>query len=257
MTTITGLVLTYNGERLFDKCLASLDFCDDILVVDSHSTDSTVEIAKNFGARVLARTWEGPGAQFKFALENIDSDWVVSLDQDEYLDANLKAKIIATLRDETVPAELVGYYVNRRSFYFNRFMKHSGWYPDRLLRVFRSKQMKVTVSGAHYHFNPQGKTSRINGDIVHYPYRNFKEHLDKINSYAEQGAADLRAKGRKGGLIRALLHAKMRFIKLYFLKLGFLDGKAGLINALAGFYYAFQKYIRVHESSDWGNPYNG
>jgi glycosyltransferase involved in cell wall biosynthesis len=252
MNTVTGLVLTYNGERLLDQCLASLDFCDEILVVDSLSRDATVEIAKAHGARIIERAWPGPVDQFRHALENIHTDWVVSLDQDEFLEPRLKNALVATLKEGSPPADLAGYWVNRRSFYFNRFMKHSGWYPDRLLRVFRSGRMTVSASGAHYRFTPEGPTERLAGDIVHYPYRNFAEHMEKMNSYAQQGADALRAKGRKGGVFRAITHAKLRFLKLYVLKLGVLDGRAGFINACAGAYYAFQKYVRIEEKEDWG-----
>lgn len=248
--TITGLVLTYNGQRLLKECLASLSFCDQILVVDSLSTDATRDIAAKAGARVLTRAWEGPGPQFQFALPQVKTDWVVSLDQDEFLTEELRQNIQKAVQE--APEGLAGYYVPRRSFYFNRFLKHSGWYPDWLLRVFRTGRMAVTVSGAHYHFHPQGPTARLSGDIVHYPYANFREHMAKMNSYAQQAADEMRAKGRRGGLIRAVAHAKVRFFKLYLLKLGFLDGRAGLINALAGAYYAFQKYIRVEEQGDWG-----
>ncbi|MEF2145230.1 MAG: glycosyltransferase family 2 protein [Desulfovibrionaceae bacterium] len=252
MNTVTGLVLTYNGERLLDDCLKSLDFCDEILVVDSLSKDRTVDIAKAHGARIIERAWPGPVDQFRHALGNVHTDWVVSLDQDEILDQELRANIIAALKNDSLPGDIAGYWVNRRSFYFNRFMKHSGWYPDRLLRVFRTGKMTVSASGAHYHFTPNGPTLRLTGDIVHYPYRSFAEHLDKINSYAQQGADDLRAKGKRGGLFQAILHAKLRFLKLYVLKLGLLDGRAGFINACAGAYYAFQKYIRIEEKGDWG-----
>ncbi|MBU1611749.1 MAG: glycosyltransferase family 2 protein, partial [Proteobacteria bacterium] len=110
MTTITGLVLTYNGERLLEKCLACLDFCDEILVVDSDSTDTTMDIATRFGARVLTRAWEGPGPQFQYALEHIDSDWVVSLDQDEFLSPELRQEIIAQVKNGAPPEDLTGYY---------------------------------------------------------------------------------------------------------------------------------------------------
>ncbi|WFS63597.1 glycosyltransferase family 2 protein [Pseudodesulfovibrio thermohalotolerans] len=248
--TVTGLVLTYNGERLLEKCLKSLDFCDELLVVDSQSTDRTCEIAEQCGARVIVRPWPGPVDQFKFALGEIGTAWIISLDQDEFLTEELRQNILESLGKNE---RMAGYYVPRSSFYFNRFMKHSGWYPDYLFRVFRSGKMNVTASGAHYHFEPRGESRKLSGDILHYPYESFRQHMDKINYYAEEGAAALREKGRKGGVCRALLHAKMRFIKLYLLKLGFLDGTAGLCNALAGFYYTFQKYIRVEENGKWGD----
>ncbi len=247
--TVTGLVLTFNGERLLAKCLESLDFCDDLLVVDSDSRDRTAQIAKEHGAQVIVNPWPGPVAQFQFALSKIKTDWVVSLDQDEILTEELRDNIIAKLdRNE----DIAGYYTPRSSFYFNRFMKHSGWYPDYLFRVFRNGKMEVSASGAHYHFKPLGNTAKLSGDILHYPYESFMQHMEKINYYAEEGAKALREKGCRGGLTQGLLHGVARFGKLYFLKSGFLDGKAGFYNAMAGFYYTFQKYIRIEETEKWG-----
>ncbi len=247
--TVTGLILTYNGERILEKCLASLDFCDEILVVDSESSDRTREIAEACGARIIVNPWPGPVDQFKLALAEIKTDWVVSLDQDEFLTDELRDNIISKL---SASDNVAGYYTPRSSFYFNRFMRHSGWYPDYLFRFFRNGKMKVTASGAHYHFDALGKTLKLEGDILHYPYESFEQHMEKINYYAEEGAKSLRAKGRKGGLLQGMLHGIMRFIKLYLLKLGFLDGKAGFYNAMAGFYYTFQKYIRIEETEKWG-----
>ncbi|MBU1039658.1 MAG: glycosyltransferase family 2 protein [Proteobacteria bacterium] len=249
-----GLILTYNGERLLARCLASLSFCDEIIVVDSLSSDATCDIARAAGATVLERRWEGPGPQFRFALEHIRAlepkvDWVVSLDQDEYLTDELAANIRAAVTREE---DLAGYWMPRSSFYFDRFMRHSGWYPDHLLRLFRPARMEVHVSGAHYSFRPLGDTGRLSGDIIHYPYRNFREHLDKINSYAQQGADSLKAKGRPGGVLAGTIHGLARFAKLYLLKLGLLDGRAGFINAVHGAFYAFLKYVRASEREDWG-----
>ncbi len=249
MSTVTGLVLTFNGARLLDKCLASLSFCDTLLVVDSQSTDETRAIAEAHGATVLVRPWEGPGPQFRFALDQVATDWVVSLDQDEYLTDELRENIIRAVGQDTGQA---GYYVPRRSFYYDRFLKHSGWYPDYLLRLFRAGRMDVQVSGAHYSFHPLGPTGRLAGDIVHHPYRDLREHLDKINAYAQAAADEMRAKGKKGGLTRAVAHGLGRFAKLYLLKLGILDGRAGFINAVCGAFYAFQKYIRVSEKEGTG-----
>jgi glycosyltransferase involved in cell wall biosynthesis len=251
---IVGLILTYNGERLLERCLASLTLCDTLIVVDSCSTDATVAIAEAAGATVLTRAWEGPGPQFRFALEHIRAmrpkvDWVVSLDQDEHLTDELAESIRVALAH---PGEAAGFLTPRSSFYFDRFLKHSGWYPDYLLRVFRPDDMEVHVSGAHYSFRPLGPTRTLAGDIIHYPYRNFREHLDKVNSYAQQGADSLRAKGRPGGVLAGVIHGVARFLKIYLLKLGVLDGRAGFINAVHGSFYAFLKYVRAAETGDWG-----
>jgi len=252
---ITGLVLTYNGERLLERCLASLAFCDQVLVVDSFSTDATVDIARAAGApervRVVQRAWEGPAAQFAFALPLVETEWVLSLDQDEICSEQLRESV---RREIAVSGAPDGFYVSRRSWYYDRFMRHSGWHPDLLLRCFRSGRMEVRVSGAHYSFHPLGVTKTLQGDILHYPYASFSQHLDKINDYAQKGAGGLAAKGRSGGLARGLLHGIGRFVKIYLLKRGFLDGRAGFINAAHGAFYAFLKYVRVNEGT-WGHPY--
>ncbi|MFV0421133.1 glycosyltransferase family 2 protein [Oleidesulfovibrio sp.] len=250
---ITGLVLTYNGERLLDKCLASLAFCDRVLVVDSFSSDSTVAIAAKYGADILQNAWKGPAAQFIYAFKQINTEWVVSLDQDEICTDELRDAILKATA--AAPAEQAGFYTRRRNWYYDRFMKHSGWYPDRLLRVFRPELMKVEVSGAHYSFHPQGPTQNIEADILHYPYESFSQHLDKINSYAQQGAEDLRRKGTKGGILAGMGHGFARFMKLYLFQKGFLDGRAGFINATHGAFYAYLKYLRVEEGN-WGAPYD-
>ncbi len=259
---ITGLVLTYNGERLLAECLDSLAFCDRVIVVDSFSTDATEAIAREAGAVFIAHTWEGPAAQFRFALGlfdgNYPTDWVISLDQDEQCTPELRDAFLEAVRaaeDDPSSGDLAGFYVPRCSWYYNRFLLHSGWYPDALLRCFRRGKMRVEVSGAHYSFHPLGKTRRLSGDIVHYPYASFREHLDKINSYAQQGAAELEARGVHGGIAKGLTHGLGRFLRLYVLKRGFLDGRAGFINAVHGAFYAFLKYVRIGEGS-WGKPYS-
>lgn len=251
--TITGMVLTCNGERIFQKCLESLSFCDVILVVDSFSTDRTESIAREHGATFVQHPWSGALPQFAYALSLVHTDWVISLDQDELCSEPLRESLLQAIA--SAPADCCGYYTPRRSWYYDRFLKYSGWYPDRLLRVFRQNGVHFTQSGAHEHIDPNGATGQLSGDILHYPYAHFREHLDKINSYAQQGADDITARGKKGGVCRGLAHGFGRFLRIYLLKKGFLDGKAGFINAVHGAFYAFLKYVRVREGS-WGFPYD-
>ncbi len=254
-TQITGLVLTFNGARLLDACLDSLAFCDEILVVDSGSTDETYRIAEAHGAKILCNPWSGAIAQFAFAFEHIQSDWVVSLDQDELCSETLRDAILC----ETAKAatDVCGFVVSRRTWYYDRFLLHGGGYPDPLLRVFRHGQARAIQSGAHFGLRLLHDTmqkGRIHADILHYPYTNFYNQLEKLNSYAQQGTDDLMRKGRAGGVCVALLHATGRFLRSYFLKRGLLDGKAGFISAMHGAFYVFLKYVRVHEGT-WGAPY--
>lgn len=241
---VTGLVLTLNGAKHLDACLKSLDFCDQILVVDSGSTDATREIAAAHGATVLVNPWPGPKKQFEFAFGHIGTEWVVSLDQDEILSDELRASVVAALEN---PEGMSAFLCPRTSYYFDRFLRHSGWYPDLLPRVFRLADTGVHVSGPHYGFETKGKTRRLTGDIIHYPYENLKQHVEKINYYTQIAAEEMHAKGKRAGVATALGHGLARFMKIYFFRRGFLDGKAGFVLAVNSFFYAFQKYIRLAE----------
>jgi hypothetical protein len=142
---------------------------------------------------------------------------------------------------------LSGFLCPRTSFYLDRFIRHSGWYPDYLLRVFKLEDMRVHVSGPHYGFRSSGSIARLSGDIIHYPYRDIGEHIAKINSYTRIGAEGLHQKGARSGVMKALGHGLARFFKTYIVRRGFLDGKAGFVLAVNAFFYAFNKYIRLYE----------
>ena len=242
--SVTGLVLTLNGAKYLDECLKSLDFCDRLLVVDSGSTDATRDIAESHGATVLVNPWPGPKKQFEFAFGHVKTEWVVSLDQDEILSDELRASVMTALEDTQGMSAFV---CPRTSFYIDRFLRHSGWYPDLLPRVFRLADTGVHVSGPHYGFEPRGRTRRLTGDIIHYPYENLKQHVEKINYYTQIAAEEMHAKGKRAGVATALGHGLARFMKIYFFRRGFLDGKAGFVLAVNSFFYAFQKYIRLAE----------
>lgn len=241
---ITGVVLTFNGEKWLEKTLASLDFCDALLVVDSGSTDGTLAIAEAAGATVLHRDWEGTIPQFRFAFTHVETPWIITLDQDEFLSPELKASVLAAL---AAPADAGGFFCPRRSWYLDRFIRHSGWYPDLLLRVFRLDKVEIRGMLPHEEFHPTGPTTRLTGDIVHYPYENLAEHLDKINAYTNAAAREMAAKGKRAGVGKALAHAAGKFLKQYLLKQGFRDGRAGLVLAVHSFIYAFQKYMKLAE----------
>lgn len=258
--TITGVVLTRDGERLIEKCLASLNFCDAILVIDSGSTDTTMEIARQFGATVIENPWPGFAAQFTFAAEKVATGWLFILDQDECCSPELGQAIRTHVANATVNAAKgkkapVAFSTARRSWYFDRFMQHGGWSPDHILRVFKTGCVTFSQD-AHIHYHPKGDSTHIAaGEIIHYPYTGFDHQLAKLNVYANQGAEALRAAGKKGGILRGIGHAAARFFRIYILKAGFLDGKAGFLAAAHGSFYAFLKYVRVLDAS-WGSPFD-
>lgn len=258
--TLTGVVLTRDGERLIGKCLSSLCFCDAVLVVDSGSTDSTIALAKEAGATIVENPWPGFAAQFTFAATHVTTDWFFILDQDECCSLELGEAIRQSILDasqaDNGPAKPpVAFSVSRRSWYFDRFMKHGGWYPDHILRVFKTGHVTFSQD-AHIHYHPKGPSAHTNkGEIIHYPYTGFDHQLAKLNVYANQGAEALKASGKKGGVIRGIGHAIARFFRIYILKAGFLDGRAGFLAAAHGSFYAFCKYVRVLDAS-WGNPFD-
>ncbi len=248
---LTALIMTLNGERLLDQCLSSLAFCDHILLIDSGSTDATKEIAANHRAEFVFNPWPGPKAQLEFGLARITSGWVLILDQDEICSPRLTESIRAALLDPSAPP---CHYAPRRSWYYNRFLTHGGWYPDYLLRLFKAGTAELRQSGAHESIHPLAPAGHLKGDILHYPYENFSNHLQKINAYAQAGARDLQSRNRRGGVAAGLGHAVSRFLRIYVLKLGLLDGRAGFINAAHAAFYTFLKYVRINEG-DWGAPY--
>jgi len=259
---ITGVVLTFNGERLLDKCLASLHFCDVILCVDSGSADSTPEICAKHKAKVVYHPWRGFDHQFRFAETLVETRWFFILDQDEICAPALGTLIQNAIAEADALADTpqnaaVAFSVGRKSWYFDRFIMHGGWYPDHIFRVFR-KGFVEFYQDAHIHYRPLGLHEHLGGpgaELVHYPYMNFAHQLTKLNSYADQGAEALRAEGKKGGVLRGIGHGLARFIRIYVIKCGFLDGRAGFLAACHGSFYAFLKYVRVLESS-WGKPYD-
>ena len=258
--TITGVVLTRDGERLIGKCLASLSFCDTVLVVDSGSTDSTISIAHKAGAVVVENPWPGFAKQFTFAATKVTTDWFFILDQDECCSPELGEAICANINktlgaDSDLAFSMTAFSISRRSWYFDRFMKHGGWYPDRILRVFKTGYVTFSQD-AHIHYHPKGKTAHIaTGEVIHYPYTGFSHQFAKLNVYAEQGAEALRAEGKRGGILLGVSHAIARFCRTYLLKAGFLDGRAGFLAAAHGSFYVFLKYVRVLDAS-WGHPFD-
>ncbi len=244
MNRITGLVLTYNGERLLDKSLESLSFCSEILVIDSGSTDSTLEIARKHNARIVHNDWNGAIEQHKFAQTLIKTPWVLTIDQDEIVSEELRKSILEKLDN---PDEVDGYMCSRKSWYMDRFIMHSGWYPDFLFRVY--KPSGITISGIrpHEELRPRTKAGELKGEIIHYPYGDLFHHLHKVNIYTRDAANDLYSRGKRSSVTSALRHAVGKFIKQYVLQQGFRDGRAGFVIAVHGFFYTFQKYIRLVE----------
>ncbi len=244
MQAVTGVVLTLNSETWLKENLESLSFCHELMVVDSGSTDSTLDIATDFGAALFHKDWDGPIPQWGFAFSKVKTPWVVSLDSDEFLTSVLIKSICQAL---TAPAPYIGFWCNRSSWYMDRFMRYSGWYPDRLLRVFKPEDITIEGYGPHQVITPKGQTARLQGDIIHHPYADMTDHMARINRYTTEAAQIFFEEGKTANALTALSHGVGKFLKQYFLKRGFLDGTPGLFLALNGAFYTYLKYAKLVE----------
>ena len=252
---LTAVIITLNGERLFGRCLDSLAFCDRILVVDSFSNDATQCLAEKHGAIFIQNPWPGNAEQIRFGVDWLakyaPTEWVFFLDCDEICSPELAHSIQNALAS---PGDRTAFSMPRRTWYFDRFLRHGGSYPDRLFRLFRPESIRIQESGAHQQFRPSGPYGDLEGDLLHYTYANFFNQMDKLNDYAQRGARDLERKGKRGGIAAGLGHGLWRFFSMYILKRGFLDGRAGFLMATLTAFYTFLKYIRINEGT-WGAPY--
>jgi len=253
---LTALLITLNGERVLASCLKSLSFCDNIVIIDSYSTDDTKKIALKHNALFIENKFEGYMEQIQFGIkwieENTASNWIFFLDCDEICSLELKQSIQTALAKKDNP--LSAYQISRRTWYYDKFLTHGGMYPDKLFRLFTPTGITISQKNGHPIYMPTKKHASLEGDLLHYSYSNFSNQMEKLNIYATRGASSMQAEGKSKGLFSAILHAKWRFFNMYIIKLGFLDGKAGFILAIHIAFYTFLKYIRVQEGN-WGKPY--
>ena len=231
------------ADRLGD-CLASLAFCDEVVVVDSFSTDDTVAIARAHGARVLQRAFEGYRSQKHFAVEQAAHDWVLCLDADERVDDTLRASIQA---ERALGFEhAAGYRFARLSNYFGRFLRHGNAYPDRVLRLFdRRRGGWRGTREIHEAASVDGPVQTLAGDLIHYPYRSLEQQLAKTQKYARMMAEHEFARGKRASLAKLVLAPAWRFWRGYLLRGGFRDGWHGLVYAYVRANYVRQKTVML------------
>jgi glycosyltransferase involved in cell wall biosynthesis len=243
---ISAAVITLNEERNLPRALASLAFCDEIVVVDSGSTDRTAEIAEQVGARVFVRGWTGYAGQKNFAAERASHDWILALDADEEVSPELAASI-ARLREQGPGS--AGYAFPRRARYLGRWIRHSGWYPDAKVRLYDRRKARWTGDYVHESVEVDGPTGRLEGDLLHYTCDSFSRHVQTVDRYTTLAAREMRARGRRPSLVRLLIGPPWTTFRTYVLQLGFLDGFAGLLIAVMAGFYVFCKYVKAREGS--------
>jgi glycosyltransferase involved in cell wall biosynthesis len=241
---LSACIITYNEADRIEACLRSVSFCDETVVVDSHSTDSTREIAASLGARVIERDWPGYRSQKQFAVEAAGSDWVLCLDADERLSPELRTEI-ETVRTKGFVGH-AGWSVPRITDYFGRFLRHGNAYPDRLIRLFDRRSGGWTGNEIHENTQVLGSVGRLGGHLEHYSYRSLTDHLNRMQRYADLMAHALYGRGKRCGLLKVLANPLWRFVRGYFIRLGFLDGWRGLVFALVEASYVRKKYLGLY-----------
>ncbi len=244
MHRLSVAVIALNEEERIRACLESVAWADEVVVVDSGSSDKTVEIAREFTDRVLFRAWTGYGAQKNFAVAQCQGDWLLSLDADERVSDALRKEIAATLAENP---PLAGFWIPRQNFFQGQWIRHGGFYPDYQLRLFRRDRGTFSEEAVHESVRIGGPTGRLRAPLVHQSYRGIEDFLSRANRYTGLAARQLREEGRGGSVADLLLRPLGRFLGMYVLRFGFLDGWRGLILATLYAQYVFVRAARVRE----------
>ncbi|MFA7669592.1 MAG: glycosyltransferase family 2 protein [Burkholderiaceae bacterium] len=249
--TLSVIIITLNEAAHIGECLDSVAFADEIIVVDSGSSDGTREIAQARGAKVsLTDDWPGFGPQKNRALELAGCDWVLSIDADERVTPELAAEIQGVLEgpvgadtgDGTVPG---AFRIARMSNFGGRWIRHSGWWPDHVLRLFRRGSARFKDVAVHESVVTDKSVATLKSHFLHYPYDSLEQFIAKINHYSSEAAAMMHARGRRTSVLSAWAHAFWTFVRIYVLRRGFLDGREGFILAMMGAAGSFFRYTKL------------
>lgn len=244
---ISAYVIAYNEEKKIVDCLQTLLWADEIILVDSGSTDQTAELAENLGAKVVQVPFNGFGDLRNQAIAHCSGDWIFSLDSDERCTNDVRDEILSVIKN---PASQDIYLVPRRNFFLGRWIKHSGWYPNyRQPQLFRRGKMRYDLKAVHegYISHSDKEIGEFTSAIWQIPFKNLEEIIYKANRYSSLGVEKLIEKEKRGSFAKAFFHGSWSFLKHYILKRGFLDGWAGFIIALGNFEGTFYRYAKLTE----------
>jgi glycosyltransferase involved in cell wall biosynthesis len=237
-------VVTLDEEERLRRCLESVAWADEIVVVDAGSEDKTVQVAREFTDRVIVRAWPGFAAQKNFALEQAQGEWLLSLDADEEVSPELRAEVTAILAGDGAHA---GYAVPRRNVFLGQWIRHGGLYPDWQVRLFRRGRGRFVARAVHESVRLDGSVGRLRGPLVHRSYRDIADFIDRANRYSTLAAAEQAARGGRVSAADLALRPLGRFLSMYVLRRGFLDGRQGLLLAGLYAYYVFIRTAKVWE----------
>ncbi len=242
---ISLTVITFNEERNLARCLGSASFCDELIVVDSGSTDRTREIAESYGALFVARPWTGYRDQKNFATDLATQPWVLCIDADEEVSSELQAGIRKAFESDP---DCDAFDLNRHSYYAGKLINHSGWFPQ--WRTFLYRKGFARWGGSEPHTTVQftgSRKRRLRGDLYHHTYSDIRHHMSKLVHQAYEGARAMRGEGRRATWLDLIARAPWAVFRAYVIDLGFLDGFYGLVISASYGYYTFLKYSMLHE----------
>lgn len=245
---VSAAIITFNAASDLDRCLSSLEFLDEIIVLDQNSTDETAAVCKRHGAVLQQTEWLGFGPTKQKAVDQCTNDWVLSIDSDEVVTPELRQSILALDGDSSGPA---AYQVNRLSRFLGQWIKHCGWHPEYVVRLFDRRRASFNDKPVHESIIADGPVVSLPGLLHHYTYETMEQYTSKLNRYTTLAAEEMLAAGSSCTLGSAVVRSQAAFWRMWLIQRGFLDGTAGLVLCLASSFYVLSKYTKLWRM---GNP---
>lgn len=250
-SALSAVIITLNEERNISRCLQSVAFCDEIIVVDAGSSDRTCDIARGFTGRVVMRPWGGYADQKNFAVSLATTEWVLSIDADEEVTPELRREIEHVVtRSERAHALTVP----RKTLHSGRWIRFGGWYPNRLVRLFRRQHGSWRGSEVHERWETDGEIGHLKEPLLHHSFDSFADQVKRNNLYSSLGALALHRAGRRSSVFQLCMRPFSKFVETYVLKLGFLDGYPGFVIAVSAAYSVFLKWAKLWEIEHGAAP---
>jgi glycosyltransferase involved in cell wall biosynthesis len=249
VTRLSVTIVAWNEEERLRACLESVAWADEIVVVDGESTDKTVALAREFTDRVWVRAWPGFAAQKNFALEQATGDWVLSLDADERVTPELAERIRRILAEDGAGQPGAdGYSLPRKNIFWGRWVRHGGLYPDRQLRLFRRRAGRFVADAVHESVRVDGRVERLGEALLHHSYRSLEDFVQRSNRYSTLAAGEWTRRGKRAGIADLIFRPLGRFLSMYIIQRGFLDGWRGFVLAVLYADYVFLRMAKAREA---------
>lgn len=247
---VSVVIVTKDEEKNIGDALKSIADANEIIIVDSFSTDRTIEICKAYTGKIFQHRWQGFAGQKQLAVNYATGPWVLLLDADERVTPELKKEIVGKTSSDPAfftPHDFYGFYLPRKNFFLGKWMRYSGWWPDYTLRLFRKDRASLEDREVHEKVIIDGPTAYLQNPLEHYTYRTIADFLRKMENYSTLAAKEIRKTSGGSGMFSVAVRPAVTFIKMFFFRLGFLDGAYGLLLALLYSYYTFLKYVKAWE----------